>query len=158
MREGAFAGPSRILWGMIPKYVRCRPLRHLEDVGVTKPDLSQSVVSIAYICYDTHLWRTRSHWQMSNGQRVLVPTEWYTTQEAAQYLRVSSRTIYKWCPPTSSVTRGQGDTVRWIWTTCHAYWKKRAMTILNSVRSMSRLGPETIATSYRLPIVWPRTP
>ena len=33
---------------------------------------------------------------MSNGQRV-VPIEWYTTQEAAQYLRVSSRTIYKWC-------------------------------------------------------------
>jgi excisionase family DNA binding protein len=26
-----------------------------------------------------------------------VPKEWYTTQEAAQYLRVLSRTIYKWC-------------------------------------------------------------
>ena len=34
---------------------------------------------------------------MSNGQHVLVPKEWYTTQEAAQYLRVSSRTVYKWC-------------------------------------------------------------
>ena len=33
---------------------------------------------------------------MSNGQHT-VPREWYTTQEAAQYLRVSSRTIYKWC-------------------------------------------------------------
>lgn len=33
---------------------------------------------------------------MSNGQHT-VPIEWYTTQEAAQYLRVSSRTIYKWC-------------------------------------------------------------
>ena len=33
---------------------------------------------------------------MSSGQRA-VPIEWYTTQEAAQYLRVSSRTIYKWC-------------------------------------------------------------
>ena len=34
---------------------------------------------------------------MTNGQHILVPKEWYTTQEAAQYLRVSSRTIYKWC-------------------------------------------------------------
>ena len=33
---------------------------------------------------------------MSNGQYT-VPKEWYTTQEAAQYLRVSIRTIYKWC-------------------------------------------------------------
>ena len=33
---------------------------------------------------------------MSSGQHTL-PEEWYTTQEAAQYLRVSSRTIYKWC-------------------------------------------------------------
>ncbi len=34
---------------------------------------------------------------MSNGQHTFVPREWYTTREAAQYLRVSSRTIYKWC-------------------------------------------------------------
>ncbi len=33
---------------------------------------------------------------MSNAQHT-VPKEWYTAQEAAQYLRVSSRTIYKWC-------------------------------------------------------------
>lgn len=33
---------------------------------------------------------------MINGQHT-IPKEWYTTQEAAQYLRVSSRTIYKWC-------------------------------------------------------------
>ena len=34
---------------------------------------------------------------MANEQHLVVPKEWYTTKEAAQYLGVSTRTIYKWC-------------------------------------------------------------
>lgn len=34
---------------------------------------------------------------MTNEVHMVVPKEWFTTEEAAQYLGVSKRTIYKWC-------------------------------------------------------------
>lgn len=35
--------------------------------------------------------------QMVDEQHLVVPKEWYTNKEAAHYLGVSTRTIYKWC-------------------------------------------------------------
>ena len=34
---------------------------------------------------------------MTNEEHMVTPKEWYKIEEAAQYLGVSRRTIYKWC-------------------------------------------------------------
>ena len=91
---------------------------------------------------------------MTSGQHTL-PEEWYTTQEAAQYLRISSRTIYKWCqqgrlPTYILVRRGQGRFARWILTRRRASWKNLGKTIRSSMRPITRLNP---GTNHRLQCV-----